>query len=197
MSTDTHPPPADQTGGSPAGQRPAPAALLADQPQVVTPQQLRRAVARFATGVVVLTVGGDHIHGMTANAFSSVSLDPPLVLCCVSHAAVMHNAITSTGSFAVSVLGADQETGARYFADQARPLGSRQFRDVSWDPGPRTGSPLLAGSLAWLECELADVFDAGDHSIFLGRVLSSAQATGRSGLIFFDGAYRQVVPAEA
>jgi len=171
--------------------------LTASQEEVVTPQALRKTMGRFATGVIVLTVGGDHIHGMTANSFGSVSLDPPMVLCCVARSAVMHNAVIAAGSFAVSVLTADQERQARYFAGKDRPLGPAQFDGVDWQPGARTGSPLLAGSLAWLECVLVDVVGAGDHSVFLGRVLSSGLGQNSPGLLFFDGVYRRTTPSRS
>lgn len=158
----------------------------------MTPTSLRETMARFATGVIVLSVGGKSIHGMTANAFSSVSLDPPTVLCCVSHSAVMHQAITAERRFAVSVLGARQEGLARHFADKRRPLGAEQFSGIDWEPGPRTGAPLLRGALAWLECELTEVHVSGDHSIFLGRVTTSGKGTVRSGLLFFDGGFQRV-----
>ena len=135
---------------------------------------LRDAMSLFATGVTVLTVGGEHAHGMTANAFTSVSLDPPLVLCCISRSAVMHDAIGSTKRFGVSIMGADQRDTAKYFADKRRPLGPEQFDAVDWLEGPHSGAPLLNGSLAWLECELVDVHQAGDHSVFIGRVLDPA-----------------------
>jgi flavin reductase (DIM6/NTAB) family NADH-FMN oxidoreductase RutF len=153
------------------------------------PSSLRDVMARFATGVIALTVGGDHLHGMTANAFSSVSLEPPQVLCCVAHSAVMHKAISAERRFAVSIMGADQEHLARHFADKSRPLGASQFESVDWRPGPRTGAPLLSGALAWLECELADFYDSGDHSIFIGSVLDSRRGPGRQGLLFFDGRF--------
>jgi flavin reductase (DIM6/NTAB) family NADH-FMN oxidoreductase RutF len=158
----------------------------------VTPPQLRDVMSQFATGVVVLTVGGTHIHGMTANAFSSVSLEPPLVLCCVAHTAVMHHAITATGRFAISVMAAEQEKCARYFADKTRPLGRAQFDVVNWTPGRHTGAPLLADSLAWLECELAGLHEHGDHSVFLGTVLYSSRGHGRNGLLFFDGGFHRI-----
>src|SRR5215469_8195850 len=82
---------------------------------------LRRVLGRFATGVTVLTVGGPEPHGMTANAFTSVSLDPPLVLVCVQRTANMHKAIHESSSFAVSVLAAHQEREARIFANHHRP----------------------------------------------------------------------------
>ncbi|MEU4499303.1 flavin reductase family protein [Streptomyces sp. NPDC023998] len=157
----------------------------------LAPASMREVMSQFATGVIVLTVGGEHIHGMTANAFSSVSLEPPLLLCCVSHGAVMHRAVSSERRFAVSIMGADQEPLARYFADKERPLGPAQFEPVDWRPGPRTGAPLLQGSLAWLECELSDSYDSGDHSIFIGRVLNSTRGAGQDGLLFFDGRYRR------
>ncbi|MER6030043.1 flavin reductase family protein [Streptomyces sp. NPDC001851] len=157
----------------------------------LAPASMREVMSRFATGVIVLTVGGEHIHGMTANAFTSVSLEPPLLLCCVSRSAVMHKSVSAERRFAVSIMGADQEPLARYFADKERPLGPAQFDTVDWRPGPRTGAPLLHGALAWLECELTESHDSGDHSIFIGTVLSSSRGTGEDGLLFFDGKYRR------
>ena len=154
---------------------------------------LREAMGQFPTGITVLTAAGDDWHGMTANAFTSVSLDPPLVLCCVSRTARMHAAIASAGSFAVSMLGADQEGLARYFADKRRPGGAEQFDAVPWVPGPHTGAPLLSGSLAWLECKLTEAHDGGDHSIFLGQVLSASRIPDRGALVFYRGAFRQVI----
>ncbi|WP_223183929.1 MULTISPECIES: flavin reductase family protein [unclassified Streptomyces] len=156
------------------------------------PDALREVMAGFATGVIVLSVGGTHIHGMTANAFSSVSLDPPTVLCCVAHDAVMHQAIRSAGHFGVSVLGAGQERLARYFADKKRPLGPEQFDGLDWTEGPATGAPLLRGATAWLECELSDSHEAGDHSIFIGGVVAAERAEERSGLLFFDGRFSSI-----
>ncbi|WP_158851446.1 flavin reductase family protein [Saccharothrix deserti] len=153
---------------------------------------LRDAMSRFATGITVLTVGGEQTHGMTANAFSSVSLDPPLVLCCVSRTAVMHDAITNTKRFAVSIMGAEQEPTARYFADRRRPRGAAQFEAVDWLPGPRTGAPLLSGALAWVECELTQWYEGGDHSIFLGQVLSCSRSEGTRALLFYGSQFHQV-----
>ncbi|MBW4716731.1 flavin reductase family protein [Saccharothrix obliqua] len=169
---------------------------LAPELTGVTPTEMRSTLARFATGVVVLTVGGEHMHGMTANAFSSVSLDPPLVLCCVSRTATMHRAITDAGHFATSVLRADQEEHARHFASRSRPVGRAQFDAVDWTPGPRTGAPVLSGALAWLECALTAAHEAGDHSVFIGRVLGSGRGADAAGLLFFDGAYGQVDTSE-
>jgi flavin reductase (DIM6/NTAB) family NADH-FMN oxidoreductase RutF len=155
---------------------------------------LRDVLGRFATGITVLTSVGEAAHGMTANAFSSVSLDPPLVLVCVRRGALMHHTIAANGAFAVSMLGADQEHVARYFANADRPTGLAQFDAVDWNPGPCTGAPLLGGALAWLECELSESYDGGDHSIFVGRVLGLGSGAELSALLFFGGAYHQVLP---
>ncbi|MFJ9706487.1 flavin reductase family protein [Streptomyces sp. NPDC101234] len=148
-------------------------------------------MSRFASGVVVLSVGGPDVHAMTANAFGSVSLDPPLVHCCVAHTAVMHTSLSSSRGFGVSILGADQEPIARYFADKARPLGRPQFDGVAWAPGPLTGAPLLAGALGWLECKLVESRPAGDHSLFLGEVLSSTTGEGDTALLFYAGRFER------
>ncbi|MEU4805563.1 flavin reductase family protein [Actinosynnema sp. NPDC023587] len=153
---------------------------------------LRDAMSRFATGVAVVTVGGEHPHGMTANAFTSVSLDPPMVLCCVAHRATMHAAIGTAGRFAVSVMGGDQERTARYFADKRRPRGRAQFDVVDWQSGPHTGAPLLSGALAWLECELVRRHEGGDHTIFLGRVLGCRRGPDSRALLFYDSGFHRI-----
>ncbi|MEV6878462.1 flavin reductase family protein [Amycolatopsis sp. NPDC051128] len=161
--------------------------------RLASPQPgLRQVMSQFATGVTVLTAGGENAHGMTANAFSSVSLEPPMVLCCVSKAARMHDAIVTAGSFGVNILAADQQETSKYFADWRRPDGMAQFEAVAYTPGRNTGAPLLNGALAWLECELAQVLEGGDHSIFLGRVLATNRGTGEHALIFYGGAYHHV-----
>lgn len=153
---------------------------------------LRDAMARFATGVTVLTTGGERMHGMTANAFSSVSLEPPMVLCCVARTAEMHQAIVSARSFGVSVLGGGQERLARYFADRRRPRGPAQFEGIGWRPGECTGAPLLTDSLAWLECRLREVHDGGDHSILLGEVLEAGWSPETEALLFVGGGFHRI-----
>lgn len=162
-------------------------------PPMPSRKVLRDVMSNFATGITVLTAAGKHCHGMTANAFSSVSLEPPMVLCCIARTAQMHEAILCTRHFGVSVLSADQEHLARYFASRDRPRGIAQFDDVEWFPGRRSGVPLLTGSLAWLECELAEVYHGGDHSIFLGTVLDAARRSGEA-LLFFGGGFHQGLP---
>ncbi|GIF16415.1 flavin reductase family protein [Actinoplanes teichomyceticus] len=157
---------------------------------------LRRTFAAFATGVTVLTVGGSRPHGMTANSFTSVSLDPPLVLVCVDRTAVMHQRVLDAGSFAVSVLAAGQHQVARHFADRRRPLGLAEFDGIACEAGPATGAPLIGGALAGFECVLRHMYDGGDHSIVVGELLSMRRADGDDPLLFLDGRFRQVLAAE-
>lgn len=162
--------------------------------QETTGRALRAVMAEFATGITVLTARGATVaHGMTANAFTSVSLDPPMVLCCVARTARMHDAILDARNFGVSVCSVEQESVARYFAARGRPAGMAQFERVDWFPGRRTGVPLLVGSLAWLECELAEVYEGGDHSIFLGTVVSAARGGGQP-LLFLGGGFHHGAP---
>ncbi|MBT2212819.1 MULTISPECIES: flavin reductase family protein [Actinomadura] len=155
---------------------------------------LREAFGTFATGVTIVTVGGAMPHGMTANSFSSVSLDPPLVLVCVDRTAVMHGVLGAAEHFGVSVLAGDQEGVARHFATRRRGLGASQFESVDWWPGPLTGVPLISGALASLECELWRGYDGGDHTIFVGRVTALRRGAGADALLFHGGKLRRMAP---
>jgi flavin reductase (DIM6/NTAB) family NADH-FMN oxidoreductase RutF len=154
--------------------------------------RLRRAFGAFATGVTVVTVGGASPRGMTANSFTSVSLDPALVLLCVGRDAGMYRGLTEADTFAVSVLAADQEDVARYFASRSRPAGARQFDAVGWLPGHESAAPLIAGAAAHFECARWRTYDGGDHAVFLGRVLALDQAPEREPLVFHGGRFRQL-----
>lgn len=160
-------------------------------------KELRGVLGRFATGITVVTAAGRAgPHGMTANSFTSVSLDPPLILVCVKHSAFMHAALLEAGSFAVSILSAGQEHTARYFADHARPRDEHEFDVVGSDPGPRSGAPILTGALAWLECELAAVHEGGDHSIFLGEVTNAGRDESVGALLFYTGGFHRLESGE-
>nr|WP_042180118.1 flavin reductase family protein [Kibdelosporangium sp. MJ126-NF4]CEL14214.1 Nitrilotriacetate monooxygenase component B [Kibdelosporangium sp. MJ126-NF4]CTQ88582.1 Nitrilotriacetate monooxygenase component B (EC 1.14.13.-) [Kibdelosporangium sp. MJ126-NF4] len=156
------------------------------------PRQFRSVLGKFATGVTVVTAGLDVPRGMTVNAFTSVSLRPPLILVCVQRASAMHETIMANDAFAVSVLSADQEWIARHFANGARQRGEREFAPVEWVPGRHTGVRLIANAIAWMECRVAAVYDGGDHSIFLGSVLAIHHSPRLNGvasqpLMFFSG----------
>jgi flavin reductase (DIM6/NTAB) family NADH-FMN oxidoreductase RutF len=147
---------------------------------------LRRTFGAFCTGVTVVTVGGPEPRGMTANSFTAVSLDPPLVLVCVARDALMHESLLGSGAFAVSVLGAGQEEVARHFA-RPRPPGSEQFAFVDCETGVRSGAPLIADAAAHFECEIWRTYDGGDHTIFVGRLLAVAGASDEDVLVFLRG----------
>ncbi|MCY0942906.1 flavin reductase family protein [Streptomyces antarcticus] len=159
------------------------------------PARLRRAFGAFATGVTVVTVGGASPRGMTANSFTSVSLDPPLVLVSVGKEALMHRRLAEADTFSVSVLGAGQEGVARHFADRSRPMGAGQFDAVDHLPGRAAGAPLIAGAAAHFECAKWRAYDAGDHTLYLGELLAMDESPEREPLVFHRGAFREVAPA--
>jgi flavin reductase len=162
----------------------------------VDTRQLRRILGTFATGVTVVTVGGAYPHGMTANAFTSVSLRPPLVLVCINHDARMHQALAHSDTFALSVLATHQDGIARYFSDEQRPEGLAQFASVTWSRGVATGAPLIDGALAWFECLRHEVHRGGDHSIFVGRLVSVQRRDGGQPLVFYDGQFDHLAGQE-
>jgi flavin reductase (DIM6/NTAB) family NADH-FMN oxidoreductase RutF len=160
-------------------------------------RDFRNAVGAFATGVTVVTTRGEeHAYGMTANAFSSVSLDPPLILVCVITQSEGRDQIAGNGVFAVNVLAADQEPISRYFASRDRPRGRDAFRDVPHRIGA-SGSPLLEGATCCLDCRLHADHDAGDHRIFIGEVLEIEHHPEREPLVFQGGRYALLNPVPA
>ena len=144
---------------------------------------LRSGLSRFATGVCVVTVAGeDGAHGLTVNAFTAVSLDPPLVLVSIGKNARGHR-LLGEGPFAVNVLGAEQEAVARHFSGDPHP------ESVYWTEG-RT-APTLAGALATFECRPWCTYDGGDHSLFVGEVVHLDYRAG-DGLGYFSSRFATV-----
>ncbi|MCW2665834.1 MAG: flavin reductase domain protein FMN-binding protein [Frankiales bacterium] len=161
------------------------------------PLEFRRVVGRFATGVTVVTTvlpGSGEQHALTCNSFTSVSLDPVLVLFCTEKVARFHAAVLESGQWAVSVLAASHERYSRHFAVRGRDLED-QFAEVPHVPGPITGAPVLQGSIAALECRTVSVTDAGDHSVVMGQVLGFSQPDpDGEPLLYFQGRYRSFHP---
>jgi flavin reductase (DIM6/NTAB) family NADH-FMN oxidoreductase RutF len=156
----------------------------------------RRAVGQFPSGIVVVTTSAG--HAMTVSAFASVSLEPPLVLFCAEKIARFHDAVLAAGSWGVSILAEDGEKIARWLATRGRPLDS-QLDEVPHRLGAVTGAPLLASALARLECQTFAVYDGGDHSIVVGRVVAvdgPADAQARGPLVHYAGRYRPLCPEE-
>ncbi len=151
----------------------------------------RQIIGHFATGVTVITTAHDGwLHGMTANAITSVSLDPLLLLICVDKTAHAQEQVTKSGKFAVNILTEEQEGISRLFAATAKPEHGR-LRGAAYHFGPN-GAPVLDLSLAYLECEVADRFEGGDHTIFTGAVLDGDLLHEASPLIFYRGGYRRL-----
>lgn len=132
---------------------------------------LRQVMADFASGVTIITTVWDGVaHAMTATAFASVSLDPPLVLVCVSKSSRFHAAITRAEYWVASLLSADQSWIARHFSNRGRDLRT-QFDGVPHTTSRLTGTPVVTGVLSWLECVTEGMHDAGDHTIIVGRMV--------------------------
>ncbi len=160
--------------------------------QGFTGKEFRSTVGAFATGVTVVTTRGEeHAYGMTANAFSSVSLDPPLILVCVISPSEGVEHIVRNGVFAVNILTAAQEPLSRFFASRDRPRGRDAFGNVAHATAA-TGSPILSGAAAFLDCRLHADHEAGDHRIFIGEVLELGLLEDPSPLVFHGGRYRLV-----
>jgi flavin reductase (DIM6/NTAB) family NADH-FMN oxidoreductase RutF len=160
------------------------------------PDEFRAVMGHFATGIsVVTTFDGDRPAGITVNAFSSVSLEPPLVMVALDRGRFITPMVRSTGRYAVSVLGSDQQALSDCFAHApARPggLGREDFCGASWHPGP-AGLPLIDGSIATLECTVVETFSAGDHDLFIGRVDSMEQPReGIAPLLYFRRRYLRI-----
>ncbi len=151
----------------------------------VEPAEFKRALSKFASGVTVVTVAvDDEMHGMTASAFASVSLEPPRILVCLDKASRTRALVCDSDSFAVSILSADHEAISRAFAV----TGPKPFDGLS-NQKAAGGAPLFDGALAWLECDRVQVIDGGDHDIVIGEVTACSSFDGEP-LIYFDRTYR-------
>jgi flavin reductase (DIM6/NTAB) family NADH-FMN oxidoreductase RutF len=156
----------------------------------VTAQEFRAAMGMFATGVTVVTTGrGDGVHAMTANAITSVSLNPPLLLFCVSKTATMAGRIRHNRAFTVSILDHSQAALSHFFAGLAAGDETPDFQFRDWAGGAR-----LAGCAAAFACRLAALHDGGDHWIALGRVraVHRPQTTKTAPLLFYQGNYHHL-----
>lgn len=148
----------------------------------------RQVLGHFPTGVTVVTASTDHGPvGMAVGSFASVSLEPPLVGFFAGKASSSWPRIRDAGSFCVNVLAQDQEDLSRVFASR----GTDKFAGVGWHRSA-TGAPLLEGVLAWIDCDLDSVVDAGDHELALGRVRELQVAAETEPLVFYRGGYARL-----
>ncbi|MFD2924526.1 flavin reductase family protein [Halobacillus naozhouensis] len=148
-------------------------------------RMFRAAMGKFATGVTVITseLDGD-VHGMTANAFMSVSLDPKLILISVDEKARMKEVINQSGKFTVNILSGEQKEMSMIFAGQIK-----EDRDVEFETFE--GLPVIENSLVSLACDVYQTQDAGDHTLFIGEVLNLNVQDGEP-LAFYEGKYKQM-----
>lgn len=156
---------------------------------------LRQVFGHYPTGVVVAAsiCDGEPV-GMAIGSFSSVSLDPPLVAFMPDRSSTSFPRIREAGAFCINVLADDQETVCRAFATRR----ADKFAGLEWKLAPHTGSPLLDDVVAWIDCEIEHIFEAGDHYIVIGRVKDLGTARSRSPLLFFQGGYgRFNAPSQA
>ena len=163
------------------------------EPLTVTEQEFRIVMAQFATGVTVVTTALEgQLHGLTANAVTSVSLHPCLVLVCIDHDANSYRLISESGIFAVNILSWQQQILADRFAGRA-PLVNASFDGVTYRAGS-TGAPILEDALAWVECHLTQRVTAGDHDIFVGTAVAAGAAVGEAQepLLFYRSRYARL-----
>lgn len=157
----------------------------------LNPAEFRNAMGTFATGVTIITVDLDgEVHGMTANAFASVSLDPLLVLVCVDHKTRTHAHLHAKKRFGINVLCHDQRAISEFYADPSRTHEGAEQAGARFDR-TRQGTPILHGALAYLECRLHSAEEAGDHTIFIAEVEEVVVKEGDP-LLFFRGKYHRV-----
>ena len=149
--------------------------------------QFKKTMSQFASGVSVVTAEeGNDLYGITVSAFSSLSLDPPLVLICIDKSVKSHDGIASAGHFAVNILSADQEEVSNRFASRAED----KFAGIETTKGS-LGDPLITGAVATMQCRLHSTLDGGDHTIFVGQVVESHVADAWP-LLYFRGGYRRL-----
>jgi 3-hydroxy-9,10-secoandrosta-1,3,5(10)-triene-9,17-dione monooxygenase reductase component len=153
-------------------------------------------MGHFATGIsVVTTFDGEAPAGITVNAFSSVSLEPALVMVALDRRRFITPMVRLAGRYAVNVLGADQQALSDCFAHAPVSPGREAFCGAAWQRGP-TGLPLIDGSIATLECTIVETFSAGDHDLFIGRVDAMEQPReGVAPLLYFRRRYLHIEDA--
>ncbi|MEX2100781.1 MAG: flavin reductase family protein [Acidimicrobiia bacterium] len=169
---------------------------MAERPveEIVTPddRRFRDVFGHFATGVTIVTaMNGDEPVGMAANSFTSLSLDPPLVLFCVAESSSTWPKMKDAGNFAVNILGEDHEGMSRLFAQK----GADRFGQTAWHCGV-SGAPVLDEAIAYIDCEFEAEYPGGDHNIIVCRVLDLDMREGARPLLFFKGSYSKMHPGE-
>ncbi len=165
-----------------------------DQPaEPLGKHEFRRIMGHFATGVTLVTSRrGDEVHALTVNAFCSLSLEPLLVLVCIADQADSHRFLSQSGVLAVNFLSREQQHLSELFARPADEKAGK-LEQVPHRSGA-TGSPIIEGCLAYLDCRIVATHEGGDHTIFVGQVVEAGLTDDASPLIFYRGRYTTVAP---
>ncbi len=157
----------------------------------VNSSSMREVMRFWATGVAIVTVNdGDTAHGMTVNSFTSLSLEPPLVLVALNRRARTHDHVQQSGVFGVTLLAADQQEVSNRFANP-QTEASWRFADVETHT-LATGAPLLAGGLAYFDCRVVAAHEVGTHTMFVGAVVAAEQGKAGAPLLYFNQSYREL-----
>lgn len=171
--------------------RPDLRAVRDDERLAVEPGEFRRVLGHFATGVTVVTARDEHgPAGFACQSFASLSLDPPLVVFMVGRTSTTWPRIARAGAFCVNILGEEQGLLCRGFAVS----GADKFAGVAHRPAPVTGSPLLDGVPAWVDCTVRSVHTGGDHLIVVGRIAALGAAEDGAPLLFHRGRFGRFSP---
>lgn len=159
------------------------------------PENLKAVMRRFPQGVTIVTTqSGDGPLGITVASFTSISLNPPLILVSIAKGTYYHDLFLNSKSFAVNILASDQGDISERFAGKV-PQGEDRFRGVKFHPGS-SGSPLIENALSWIECRNWKPIDAGDHTIMLGEVTSCAAEKESAPLLYINRQYATIAQLE-
>ena len=156
---------------------------------MISSEDFRKALRHFPAGVTIVTMkGGNKTHGLTVSAFASVSAEPPLIMVIIENRHHAYSILQEEDAvFAVNILGEEHEETCRRFGAKA---GDR-FEGVGWKPG-KTGSPILADAIAYVDCVIEAEHEAGDHMIVVGRVVDVGQPAEGGPLLFWRGGYARL-----
>ena len=157
----------------------------------VSPELFRNTLAKFCTGVTIVTTKNQEgMHGLTVNAFTSVSLDPPLILVCIQKNGLSHSTLSECEAFVVNILSEEQKELSDRFANPALDSEER-FQDLSFRVS-ENGIPILAGNLGHLECRVVNQFKGGDHTIFVSQVENAGFSEEKRPLLFYESRYSYI-----
>ena len=157
----------------------------------VLSDELRIAMRAWATGVTIVAAQNENIlHGMTVSSFTSVSLEPPLVVVSLEIGTRTHHLVEKAGAFGVTILAASQQEVSNCFSNPNTDLGDRFAGREAFTL--KTGAPFIAGGLAFFDCRVAGIYPAGNHSVFVGEVVAVKSEEGAGPLLYFNRGYREL-----